>query len=46
MDGVLILNFGSLVTECTVTRNILETDLMHLDQQLEEALCENMFQGC
>ena len=44
MDGVLILNFGSLVTECTVTRNILETDLMHLDQQLEEVFCENMFQ--
>ena len=34
-------------TECTVTRNILQLDLMHWDQQLEEVLCEiflNMFQ--
>ena len=29
MHGVLVLNFGSLVTECTVTRNILQWDLMH-----------------
>ena len=44
MDGVSLLNLGSLVTECTLTRNILQRDLMHLDQQLEEVLCENMFQ--
>ena len=34
-------------TECTVTRNILQLDLMHWDQQLEEVLCEiflNMLQ--
>ena len=47
MHGVSVLNSGSLVTECTVTRNILQWDLMHWDQQLEEVLCEiflNMFQ--
>ena len=47
MHGFSVLNFGSLVTECTVTRNILQWDLMHWDQQLEDVLCEisrNMFQ--
>ena len=52
MHGVSILNFGSLVIECTVTRNILQCDLMHWDRQLEDFylrflfLCEvflNMF---
>ena len=47
MPGVSILNFSSLVTKCTGTRNILQWDLMHWDQQLQEVLCEfflNMFQ--
>ena len=29
MYGVSILNFASLVPECTVTRNILQWDLIH-----------------
>ena len=47
MHDVSVLNFGSFVTKCTVTRNILRWHLMHWDQQLEEVLCEiflNMFQ--
>ena len=47
MHDVSVLNFGSFVTKCTVTRNILRWHLMHWDQQLEEVLCEiflSMFQ--
>ena len=47
MHGVSILYFGSLLTECSVTRKILLCNLMHWDQQLEEVLCEiflSMFQ--
>ena len=40
MHSVSTLNFGSIVTECNVTRNILQWDLMHWYQQLEEVLRE------